>query len=99
LIEPWNLYRLSDQQPNNELERQAEREHEMWCAAQRAAGWRYAPACENTSDPRQKLTPNLVPYGELSDGMKEYDRNILRRLPYIFAKSDYQVVEILPGQR
>lgn len=97
LIEHWSLYRLSDQEPNNELERMAEREHELWCAAQRAAGWRYAPAGEHTSDPRQKLTPNLVEYSALSDGMKEYDRDILRRLPYVFAKADYKVVEVKEG--
>lgn len=94
LIEPWSLYRLSDHEPNNELERMAEREHELWCAAQHAAGWRYAPAGEHSSDPRQKLNSNLVPYRELSDGMKEYDRNILRRLPYIFAKADYKVADV-----
>ena len=93
LIDPRELYLLSAQEPNNELERMARQEHELWCDAQRAAGWRRGIASASGSNPNQKLNPNLVPWENLSEGMKDYDRGIIRRLPYVFAKADYKLAE------
>ena len=44
--------------------------HEVWAAARMAAGWSWGPV----RDDEQKRHPCLVPYEELSDGEKEYDR-------------------------
>lgn len=48
----------------------AENVHENWAAARIAEGWRYGPC----RDDEKKLTPCLVPYNELPEAEKEYDR-------------------------
>ena len=52
------------------VEALAEDVHEQWAAARMRDGWRYGPA----RDDRNKLHPCLVPYGELPESEKEYDR-------------------------
>lgn len=52
-------------------EKIAENVHENWSAGRIAAGWTYG----ETRDDEKKTTPCLVPYGELSEAEKEYDRN------------------------
>ena len=48
----------------------AENVHENWAASRIAEGWVYG---ENRDD-EKKTTPCLVPYSELPDSEKEYDR-------------------------
>ena len=52
-------------------ERIAENVHEVWAAARLAEGWTYG----ETRDDEAKRTPCLVPYDELPEIEKEYDRN------------------------
>jgi len=89
LIAPQNLFVLSKE----ELETLATQEHQMWCETMTSLGWRKGggPA-PHGSDPVRKLNPNLIPWEELTNDMKENDRNIIRRLAYIFAKADYRVI-------
>lgn len=51
-------------------ERIAENVHENWSVGRIADGWTYG----ETRDDDKKTTPCLVPYSELSDSEKEYDR-------------------------
>ena len=51
-------------------ERLAESAHEAWARQRLSEGWRYGPLRNDTS----KEHPNLVPYNELSEPQKEYDR-------------------------
>jgi hypothetical protein len=51
-------------------ERLAENAHDLWAAQRLAQGWRYGPQ----RDDAQKLHPCLVPYDQLPDSEKEYDR-------------------------
>jgi hypothetical protein len=51
-------------------ERLAENTHDIWARQRIAEGWRYGPARDDAA----KRHPDLVPYAELSDGEKEYDR-------------------------
>ena len=44
--------------------------HENWSAGRIAEGWIYGPC----RDDEKKTTPCLVPYSELSETEKEYDR-------------------------
>ncbi len=52
-------------------EKIAENVHENWAAGRIKEGWTYG----EVRDDIKKTTPCLVPYGELSDSEKEYDRN------------------------
>ena len=51
-------------------EKIAENVHENWSLGRMAEGWTYG----DTRDDEKKTTPCLVPYSELSDQEKEYDR-------------------------
>ncbi len=51
-------------------ERIAENVHDVWARGRMAEGWRYG----ERRDDRLKTTPMLVPYAELPDSEREYDR-------------------------
>ena len=51
-------------------EKIAENVHEVWAAGRIAEGWTYGPVRDDAA----KRTPCLVPYGELPESEKEYDR-------------------------
>ena len=51
-------------------EKIAENVHENWSIGRIADGWTYG----ETRDDNKKTTPCLVPYSELSDSEKEFDR-------------------------
>lgn len=52
-------------------EKIAENVHEVWSVGRMADGWTYGPERNDA----EKKHPCLVPYDELTDGEKEYDRN------------------------
>lgn len=52
-------------------ERLAENTHEIWAAGRIREGWKYGPQRDDSG----KETPCLVPYSELPESEKEYDRN------------------------
>lgn len=52
-------------------EKIAENVHEVWAAGRLADGWTYGEVRDDT----KKTTPCLVPYAELSETEKAYDRN------------------------
>lgn len=52
-------------------ERLAENAHNIWAVRRLAEGWRYGPARDDV----RKETPCLVPYADLPDSEKQYDRN------------------------
>lgn len=64
----------SEVQLNGEIveltERLAENAHEVWAKQRMADGWRYGRRRDET----KKEHPSLVPYEELSEAEKEYDR-------------------------
>lgn len=45
--------------------------HDVWAAGRIAEGWTYGPVKDDT----KKTTPCLVPYEELPESEKDYDRN------------------------
>ncbi len=51
-------------------EKIAENVHDNWAISRIAAGWTYG----ETRNDEKKTTPCLVPYSELIDSEKEYDR-------------------------
>lgn len=52
-------------------EKIAENVHDVWAQGRIKDGWTYGPV----RDDDKKQTPCLVPYSELSETEKEYDRN------------------------
>lgn len=52
------------------LEKLAENTHEVWSAGRIRDGWTYGP----TRNDAAKTHPGLVPYDQLTEGEKEYDR-------------------------
>jgi hypothetical protein len=64
--------------------------HEVWAAGRIAEGWMYG----ETRDSAKKTHPCLVPYEELPESEKEYDRatsletlKVLRSLGYTIGKA------------
>ena len=51
-------------------ERLAENAHDVWAAQRLAQGWTYGPRRDDAA----KQHPDLVPYGDLPESEKEYDR-------------------------
>lgn len=51
-------------------ERLAEHIHDVWAKQRIAEGWRHGPR----RDDEARTHPGLVPYSELADSEKEYDR-------------------------
>lgn len=52
------------------LERLAENAHDVWAVGRLREGWKYGPQREDQA----KLHPCLVPYQDLPESEKEYDR-------------------------
>jgi hypothetical protein len=74
---------------DHEVERLAEMEHARWVEERRATGWR-----SGTRDPQRRRTPYLVPYGALSEDVKEYDRIFVRDLPRVLSQFGYRIVRV-----
>jgi ryanodine receptor 2 len=68
---PIDTSRVDLPQDIEELtERLAENTHDNWAAERIADGWKWGPSRNDAS----KEHPSLVPYDELSEAEKEYDR-------------------------
>jgi hypothetical protein len=73
---------------SEEIELMAEMEHKRWMSERSDAGWKYAAGEKNV---KKKTSPYLVNWADLSEDIKEIDRNIVRRIPEFLAKVDLQV--------
>ncbi|MBK5964830.1 Ryanodine receptor Ryr [Thiocystis minor] len=74
-----------------EVERLARIEHRRWAADRFLDGWSYAPVRDNA----RKHHPQLIPYAELSEPMKDLDRFAVRGVPNLLARSGLGVVRLL----
>ena len=68
-------------------EAMAENAHEIWAAGRMAEGWKYGPKRDDT----QKLHPDLLPYSDLPDSEKEYDRQTAMNTIRLLRKLGYEV--------
>ena len=66
----------------------AENTHDLWAAQRMAEGWRYGPE-RNDID---KLNPCLVPYADLPESEKEYDRITAMGALKTIIKLGYRIV-------
>ena len=67
----------------------AENVHENWSAGRIADGWRYGP----NRDDAQRITPCLVPYAQLSEEEKEYDRRTAMQTLKLIVALGYKIVK------
>ncbi len=62
--------------------------HDVWASGRIREGWTYGPV----KDPEKKITPLLVPYDQLPESEKDYDRNTaLYALRFVLSKG-YRIV-------
>ena len=62
--------------------------HEVWARGRMAEGWRYGPA----RDDSHKLHPGLVPYEDLPESEKEYDRRTTLESLKVIYKFGYEII-------
>ena len=67
----------------------AENVHEVWAAGRIREGWTYGPE----RDDKLKRHPDLLPYSELTEGEKEYDRETAMNTIKLIVKLGYQIVK------
>ena len=63
--------------------------HDNWARQRMREGWRYGPS----RDDSQKEHPGLVPYEQLSDAEKEYDRKTAMETLKAIIALGYRVVK------
>ena len=61
--------------------------HEVWAKSRMEEGWTYG----ETKDSYKKTTPCLVPYEELSEAEKDYDRNTAFETLKLIVKLGYRI--------
>ena len=70
------------------IERLAENTHDNWAMERIADGWTYGPQ----RDDIQKHNPCLVPYGELDETEKKYDRKIVEEVIKALLAFGHQII-------
>ena len=75
----------------NLIEKLAENTHDVWAGGRIAQGWKYG----EHRDDANKTTPCLVPYSELPETEKEYDRNTALETLKLIIKLGYKVEKII----
>lgn len=70
-------------------EQMAKNTHEVWAASRIADGWRYGPR----RDDARREHPCLVPYEELSEEEKAYDRATSQETLRFILKMGYRITK------
>lgn len=68
-------------------EKIAENVHEVWASGRIEQGWTYGPVRDDV----KKETPCLVPYSDLPESEKEYDRNTALETLKLIVKLGYKI--------
>lgn len=71
----------------DEVEFLAEMEHARWNAERILSGWKLG----NEKDVIKKISPYIVPWSELPDEVKEWDRETVRKIPEILAEEELEI--------
>jgi hypothetical protein len=72
---------------NDEIELMSEMEHERWTAERLADGWRVG----EKRDVINKVHPDLMSWEELSEDVREWDREAVRRIPELLASVGLEI--------
>ena len=70
------------------VERLAENNHDQWARQRINEGWTYGPQRDDTL----KTHPDLVPYGDLPEEEKEYDRISVVQTVKVILMLGYEIV-------
>ncbi len=68
-------------------EKIAENVHDVWALGRISEGWTWGEKRDN----EKKTTPMLVPYGDLPESEKEYDRNTALETLKLIIKLGYEI--------
>jgi len=63
--------------------------HEVWAQQRMSEGWTYGPMRDN----ERKQHPDLIPYEELTDGEKAYDRNTSMETIKVILSLGYRITK------
>jgi len=77
-----------------EVELLARMEHERFLQERKAAGWRLG----HPKDLARKRSPALVPWDQLSEEEREFNRCLIRQLPNHLVREGFQVYRVPSGQ-
>lgn len=72
----------------NEIELLAKMEHQRWMAERYLAGWSYGAK----KDDVKLISPYLVPWEQIPDNIRDYDRVPVRILPDVVRKGGWEIV-------
>ncbi len=72
----------------DEIERMSVLEHDRWVLERRAGGWRYG----RIRDLEEKRTPYLVPWWDLPEEIREYDREAVRAMSVILERASVGIL-------
>ena len=78
-----------------EVEVMAKMEHDRWWAERLSEGW--TPAPEKSVE--RKESPYLVPWEQLPEEVRDYDRDAVRNIPSVLADAGYAVVRVKAAAR
>lgn len=67
----------------------AQNVHDVWAASRIKEGWKYGPV----KDSEKKETPLLVPYEDLPESEKDYDRNTAFETLKLIVKMGYNITK------
>ena len=67
----------------------AENAHDVWAVERKAQGWTYGPH----RDDAKKQTPCMVPYSQLPDSEKQFDRDMAMNTLKLLCKLGYDIVK------
>lgn len=73
---------------SDEVELLARMEHARWCAEKFLDGWQYG----KTKNLKLRIHPQLLPFNELTEQLKEYDREAVRPIPGLVLQLGYELV-------
>jgi voltage-gated potassium channel Kch len=75
-----------------EIELLARMEHDRWSDERRRAGWRLGPEL----DPIARTTPYLVDWDQLTEDIRDRDRETIRALPQVVSAAGFHIVRLRP---
>lgn len=73
-----------------EIECMSEMEHGRWVLERAASGWSYGP----TKDVKNKISPYMIDWKSLKEGIREYDRKNVRLWPELLAKAGLEIYRL-----